>query len=546
MANEKYATGKGKPQGIRIGRVVGHVDPKGMGGLLVTIEGQSGTEYGSETGSILVKYAPPFFGQTNVGFNGINTGNDLAYNDTQKSYGMSFIPPDVGVRVLCVFDNESNDGFWIGCIPDDFMNHMVPGIAASTNVDQSPQQQTDYGSGQALPVAEWNKELDENKNRGNDYDGYKRPVHPLAGFMLESGLLQDFVRGPSTSTMRRASVSNVYGISTPGPIDKRPGTKKARRGTGDFPTEPQFVSRLGGTTFVMDDGDDRFVRKTPATDGPAEYADTKNGESGDVRIPLGECFRVRTRTGHQILLHNSEDLIYIGNGRGTTWIEMSSDGKIDIYAQDSISVHTQQDFNFRADRDVNIEAGRNVNIKAAGTTAGDRTGEIHLETQSNLKEFVGKDRIVKVTGEDNLTVTTDLKIAVNGTQEITVAADSKIIAANINSTARQETFITSGVNSNFLAGGKHIEQATKIEMNCDPASPADAPSGAVTDIEALSTFDIPTTDNELEFATTGYQSEESITSIMKRIPAHEPWLDHENRDPLAAKPDKTDRESSGE
>ena len=128
-----------------------------------------------------------------------------------------------------------------------------------------------------------------------------------------------------------------------------------------------FVSRLGGSSFVMDDGDDKFLRKKKPSEGSPEYAAVEQGEKGIETIPHNELIRIRTRTGHQILMHNSEDLIYIGNARGTTWIELSSDGKIDIYAEDSISVHTKQDINFNADRDVNIEAGRNVNIKASKT-----------------------------------------------------------------------------------------------------------------------------------------------------------------------------------
>ena len=63
-------------------------------------------------------------------------------------------------------------------------------------------------------------------------------------------------------------------------------------------------------------------------------------------------------------MHNSEDLIYIGNARGTTWIEMTSDGKIDIHAQDSVSIMTDNDLNITAERDINFEAGRNINMKA--------------------------------------------------------------------------------------------------------------------------------------------------------------------------------------
>ena len=49
-------------------------------------------------------------------------------------------------------------------------------------------------------------------------------------------------------------------------------------------------------------------------------------------------------------MHNTEDLIYISHGSGNSWIEMSANGKIDIYAKDSISMRSEQDINFYADR----------------------------------------------------------------------------------------------------------------------------------------------------------------------------------------------------
>jgi hypothetical protein len=190
------------------------------------------------------------------------------------------------------------------------------------------------------------------------------------------GLIKDDTRGITTSSARREVPSMVFGISTPGPLDK--AGPQGLVGPEDDPiTIP--VNRLGGSTFVMDDGDDKFLRKTLASSGPPEYARLENSETdGDATIPHNELVRIRTRTGHQILLHNSEDLIYIGNASGTTWIELTSNGKIDIFAEDSISIHTKNDINFRADRDVNIEAGRNINLKAA---------EI-LHTEGNAVESV--------------------------------------------------------------------------------------------------------------------------------------------------------------
>ena len=204
----------------------------------------------------------------------------------------------------------------------------------------------------------------------------------------------------------------MFGISTPGPIDKQPGAKKGKIGKSEHQISGAFVSRLGGATFVMDDGDDKFLRKKPAGEGPPEYAAVEQNETdGDVTIPHNELVRIRTRTGHQILFHNSEDLIYIGNAKGTTWIEMSSNGKIDIFASDSISVRTKADLNFYADRDINFEAKRNVNIKAGI--------EMQLETGTNYNVVVGTNGKVTVGGTMDLSVTgaykeTAARIDMNG------------------------------------------------------------------------------------------------------------------------------------
>jgi hypothetical protein len=523
--------------GPRLATVVGHNDNDYMGGLLVTLITTDPDQTGQTSNVIPVKYCPPFFGATGALYNGLNTGNELAYNDTQKSYGMCFVPPDVGVTVLVIFVEETGEGFWIGCVPDTYMNHMVPAIAASSATDISPTQKSDYGD-IPLPVAEYNRVIAGKNKKASSPDEAKKPVHPIAGFMLEQGLLEDDIRGRTTSTMRRNQTPSVFGILTPGPLDKRPGAKRAPQGTSDDRTKPIPISRVGGTQLVMDDGDDRFVRKTPASEGPPEYANVLKNETGDVRIPISEYFRVRTRTGHQLLLHNSEDLIYIGNSRGTAWIELSSDGKIDIFAADSVSIHTQGDFNFRADRDINLEAGRNINVRAEG----------------EYRQDIEKDFISYINGKVTSYVNGDTQNIFNGNVvesiaqnlEVKVGADYKIkVAANSHLTAGVSVFSTAGVDSHFLSGSKHVEYAERIEIKCDPATPALPPSlaEAAAKQERISLIDIDVVDASQKYVDTRYQATETIKSIMKRVPMHEPWYQHENVDPQKYKFDMTDRDA---
>jgi len=348
------AAGPGRP-GPYLAKIISHIDPSYMGMLEVEIlrpVGNSGD--GAEGQLHQVKMISPFYGVTGVDH---VTPDPNDYNNTQKSYGMWFVPPDVGTTVMVFFiDGDSKRGYWFGCVPEEAMNFMIPGIAST--------EYTTGGKGR-VPVAEYNKKA---SSVVSDPTKVKKPRHPLADILEAQGLLNDDTRGITSSSARREVPSSVFGISTPGPVDKRSGAKRGKIGKKEHRVTNAFVSRLSGATFVMDDGDDKFLRKKPAKSGPPEYVAVEQGQSGgDPTIPHNELVRLRTRTGHQILLHNSEDLIYIGNARGTAWIELTSNGKIDIYSKDSISIHTENDFNLTAGRDINLCSGRAVNFSSTSS-----------------------------------------------------------------------------------------------------------------------------------------------------------------------------------
>jgi hypothetical protein len=498
-------------QGIILAKVIGYMDPSFMGGLEVTLLREHGNSIGDLNQTYYVKYASPFYGATAYEYMGLNKSD---FNDTQKSYGMWFPTPEIGTTVMCVFvDGNPSEGYWIACIPGRFTNQMIPAIGASTDVELSPADKTKYDTAQPLPVAEINRKTNE-LEKSLKVDKIKKAVHPIADRFLEQGLLEDDVRGATTSTSRRSIPNTVFGISTPGPLDRRLGAKKQYIGKQQSKTPVAVpVSRLGGTQLVFDDGDDRYQRKTKASEGGLDYADTLNGEKGEPDIPYNEYVRLRTRTGHQVLMHNSEDLIYIGNSRGTAWVELTSDGKIDVYSEDSISIHSENDINIRADRDINIEAGRNINMKATADYSeesdtdsnGFESGRIQIESKFNTRIIIGA----------------------NG--KITTSDDLEIFTGKSNN-------LTAGATTNILSTAGHFETAAIIHMNGPPATPA-VPA---TD---LSTHDNIRTSSDQPWAKKRYAEDNPLKSIMKRIPMHEPWALHENQAPTFLKPNSTDRES---
>ncbi len=153
----------------------------------------------------------------------------------------------------------------------------------------------------------------------NSYDSTPKPIHPFAETLKAQGLIGDTVRGTTSSSARRETPSQVFGISTPG--RKNTGSTKEKVGAKDT-TQTDFVVRDTGHTFVMDDGD-------------------VNGNN--------QLTRLSTASGHQLLMHDTAGVVYIANGSGNSYFEMSSDGKIYIYAQDG--------FNLRSDGNFDMHSG---------------------------------------------------------------------------------------------------------------------------------------------------------------------------------------------
>ncbi len=495
MAVEQRTLSKLPSPGPFLAEVTNHLDPTYMGNLEVSLIKTVQNSINLQEDTFIVRYLNPFYGVTSIRYQG---NNSQSFQDVQKSYGMWFVPPDVGTVVMVIFiDGDPNQGYWMGCVPDLYQNHMIPGIAASQDTALTAEQLKRYGT-KYLPVAEFLK--GGNSKGVTNPSAVPKPVHPFADRLLEQGLLLDTVRGVTSSSARREAPSQVFGISTPGPVDAK--GKKGEVGYSSKQTVP--VSRLGGTQFVMDDGD-------------------INGEN--------ELVRIRTRTGHQVLLHNSQDLIYIGNSKGTAWIELTGNGKIDIFAQDSVSIHTEADFNLRADRDFNIEAGRNINMRAIQNMETNIAGFYNLAIDDYAK----------------VSIRNDADITVGDTLKTTVATDAHLnVGNNIFQTAGKDVNLISGGNFKIGNGGLLTVDSNgeirlvgqNIHMN-GPAALAPSPAETATTPPLLNIFTLPNRQTGAGWANEKYRAE-NIRSIMQRVPTHEPWDQHENVNPTKFSSTATD------
>ena len=190
--------------------VVGYQDTGYMGSIEVEIfRPTSGNA--SEGQIIQAEYLNPFYGVTARPLK--TDPNQNTYNNTQQSYGMWFVPPDVGSTVLVMFvDGNIKRAFWIGCVQDTNMNFMVPGIAATASTVEG----VSTGGTSRAPTGEYNRSLN---NASTDPEQFKKPQHPLTDVLTKQGLLNDDIRGLTTSSARRETPSmacslGLYDVDT--------------------------------------------------------------------------------------------------------------------------------------------------------------------------------------------------------------------------------------------------------------------------------------------------------------------------------------------
>ena len=184
----------------------------------------------------------------------------------------------------------------------------------------------------------------------NDLDTRPADLDGLAT-LTEQGTADDYVRGHSMSSARRETPTQVFGLTT-----------------------------KGGHVLTLDDGD-------------------KEGTSKNIRI--------RTKGGAQILLDDTHGFISIMNQKGSAWVEIDEEGRIDMFSEAGVSVGTNGDYNVHAKGSINMQADQGVNIKSSGgegmklqSSVGsiDIHSAIAIRSQTSQYEINAASGYIKATG----------------------------------------------------------------------------------------------------------------------------------------------------
>lgn len=412
-AVNKKNEGRSAVFGVYLAEIVSTKDISRTGRVRVFIPAIS-KDKNSTAGYFDAVWTSPFAGGTDPRVIGTEIENP---QQSMSSYGFWGVVPDNGNLVLIAFgDGNTKYPMVMSCLFPDKYNSMIPANAGNKTY-QSP--------GLNLPTVEKNKRTaDINHN-----DTFRPIQHTLAEAIVKQGLAMDPIRGAGSSSARRESPSEVFGLLTPGPRDPL-----------------DFNYRLGGHSITLDD----------------------NLGSRQIRI--------RSSQGSQLLLDDTSGMVYLINRDGNVWMEFASSGEVFMYAENDINMRTKRSFNLRADNDVNIEAGQNVNIKAAmdhdgaayvgeGAGAG---GTVNIESKADMNLFAESNFFqTSNTGETHLN-------SAGSFYNTTGVSIEQLAEADIINSAGGKASTKAGGEIILQASGNIVEKGSKVLMNSGGSSAATA------------------------------------------------------------------------
>jgi len=436
LENETQFT-KSTFSGVTIGTLIDTNDPQQMGRVKVfcPMFGDDPEESLDDVPWCI--YCSPFGGSLKGG----TRGSETTQTDGNVSYGMWAIPKvGANVMVMCLDGNPTNR-VWIGCMYDQYLPHTLPhgrymddtleGPLASNEAKIEPlygngEEQFDNGLLKKNTSKEW-------KTRGAD----------------SQNTAVDNVRTSGAGTVNKIA-DNTSGseneLHRGYPLSRQQPEIQVK-GTNNNDSQGYSITTPGFHSFAMDDSQQ------------------------NCRI------RCRTTSGHQIILDDTNERIYISTAKGENWIEMDQAGNIDMFTSGNFSVHAEKDINFTADKKIKMYAKDGIHLKSEAEI------KIHSEKETHLKS----DQDIKVFTDMNMKVHTGLNYHLQ--------ADLNVLEHAIGDV------VVNGLNVYTLATGGNFVNGARVDLNMSGSLP-----NIVTDRDP--TLTIPFT----EYA-----------YVPSKVPEHEPW-----------------------
>lgn len=273
-------------------------------------------------------YITPFGGVINNAefYRGVDT--EVGTSDGPVHYGMWAIPERGAHVVVGCFDGDPRRRFWIGCLPEHQQTNTlhngrfkwgeegsVDGPLTGTGSPIQPlydnlltafDEQTDR--------PEWLSRAVEYQVTANSETVGQQPNSVNSELDQENEQILENSPDEWTHPALGAHGYDWSGF-------KKLGAHMASRSFG--------ISTPGMHAFTMDDR------------------------------PFNQRVRLRTTNGHQLLMDDTNERIYIATAKGSTYLEMDQRGDIHVYGEQNINFHAEKNFNINADK-IRLYARRGI------------------------------------------------------------------------------------------------------------------------------------------------------------------------------------------
>ena len=406
---------------MTLGEVVDTNDPQQMGRLRVVCPSLGDSMDTPIKDIPWATYITPFGGISDTGSRGRKDHDTTG----PVAYGMWNVPK-VGSTVLvtCV-DGDTRFRLWLGCVVGQFLPHTMPhgrfdydaasdqpaGPLSSTEDPIEPLYSeltlafTQSKDSVTAGLAQKARSSFEFRTRGADYS-----VAALTNELVES--TESSVS--STADNRNKSVTEEDG-----------NVLDVTQGYGESRVEPPL-------SFAATDNKN-YDPQTYNWTTPGFHSISMDDRTENCRI------RIRTTHGHQIIMDDTNERMYISTPQGDTWIELDEKGNIDIYGKRNVSIHAEKDINMTTDKTFRVKAKEGIHLISEDEVRIHSKGGNGLNMKSDKEMHIEsiQDMHVKTSQVLYLASSSDTNFNISGIGKITTGSTLNLLSG-------ANTYMTAG------------------------------------------------------------------------------------------------------
>lgn len=415
---------------VTVGTVIDNNDPQQMGRVRALCPALGDLPTSLVRDIPWATYASPLAGVDDMNGRG-RTGDRTSSG--MVGYGMWNIPK-IGTQVLLMcIDGNPNLRVYIGSIFNQFHTNTIPhgryfGMSDGPN------------SASENPIQPLHDNQTEAFQSDSSYEFRSR-----AADFTASGLQSKFINSRYNKTTKKADDKDVTITGADGK------SFNVTQGYAHSQSDPNGTNSVTGKIY------DSTV-----------YSWTTPGFHGISMDDRQENCRMRFRTtgGHQIILDDTNERIYISTAKGKTWIEIDEQGGIDIFSEKDFSIRSNGDINFTSKKTIRMSAEEGIHMACTN-------GKMRLHSTENID--------IKSDKEVHLESNETMKIQSHNELHIKAELNSFFTTGSVlNILTGSDLRTTSGGSTHNTASGQIVMNGDQIHMNgpagttASNASPADA------------------------------------------------------------------------